>query len=1050
MTKEPNFMKIQLKIFIAILFGIIHSVSLAQPQVAYMIPDVGAPNFGTYVEFIAPVGANQTFGSDGFYLPTSTVKIQPLNIADTSKVIIGPAVVSWDGRVISAHVFVKPTVTPNSTLWENLNPQFVIPLVVTRAGQQSAPQNFYILIPTDLFSANSSPERVLGAGLLGQRSPRGAMIIENANFAPDVYTVSTGDCDPNTPGNQGFLPFTLLCTGTINAVGTTINVNGQTINGGPGGGGGGGRFCDRGFTGTPCFGDVGGSGFTGGGAGGKNEPGANTFQNGGQGTGLPSTTAQFGGSSLNGTLGGITTGFESSGGGTGHPFGTSGEGCNDGAVCDMNGGFGGGSGNRQNESGGAGGNVENGPGHRNSGGKAHGNSFIVPLSGGSGGASGNPQGNFINWASSGSGGGGGGAISVHSYELIGLNINANGGDGGASSNGRGGGGSGGNVIIGSRISNTVNNVSVFGGAGEFKGASGRFRRDGPSGAVIQSDNLTLSSNFGLWNDTTRFTQTRNITLRGIATGFVQIFMSHPSQPEFTLVVSFNASGVWAQPITLPGNDSLYYFSTSVSTGLTSANSFTAVPQDIFSQSSWNIIRLLPNPEISTVANKRVIFAPPCDTVSKLDTMYIKNIGGANLLIQSIIFDKNSRFTVVSPLNGVVVPGDSLRVIVRITQPNVVFDPVTDTDSLRIISNDPLYSGSSYAMYYEVNDESFQIANSGFHDFGGVTITQQSATTITISNNGKSPIIIRSLAHSFPVFVVSPVSPMINFPITLQPGETQIFDARFTPTGTPMVYNDTVRFVIENAYCNTTAFIPIRGTGVNPVRASLKLPFIQDVNPSLKDYRIPVSLTVLNISSVATQTDTLVCRVSFDATMFYPKAISNGELQSIQLVGNKRIVEFIMPNIVIQNQQNVVLTEIIGDLLLGQNEIAPIEFESVVWTGVGLDSIIDGILDLSICQAGGQRLLLGTSLLSAIIHPNPTSSSVSIEFQPREVGKHSIAIFDVTSVNITPIIPFESELQISGIPSIQKTIDLSTFSNGVYRIVIQTPTQIVSYPLHIIR
>lgn len=1039
-------MKIRLHIFIAILFGIFHSYCFAQPQVSYMIPDVGTPNFATYVEFIAPVNANQTFGNDAFYLRTSSVRIEPLNIADTSKIIIGPASVSWDGRVISAHVFVKPTVKPNSSLWQNLQQQFVIPLVVTRAGMQSAPQNFYILIPTDLFNANLIPERVLGGNLLGQRSPRGAMIIENANFAPDVYTVSTGDCDPNTPGNQGFLPFTLLCTGTLTAVGTTINVNGQAINAGPGGGGGGGRFCDAGaFGGSPCFGDVGGSGFTGGGGGGKNQVGSNTFQNGGIGTGLPSTTAQFGSSSLNGVLGGFTTSYESSGGGTGHPFGTSGEGCNDGDVCSMNGGFGGGSGNRQNESGGSGGNVVDGTGHRNSGGKAHGNNVIIPLSGGSGGASGNPQGNFINWTSSGSGGGGGGAISVHSYELIGLNINANGGDGGASSNGRGGGGSGGNVIIGSRISNTGNNVSILGGAGEFKGASGRFRRDGPGGAVILSDNINLSSSFGLWNDSTRFTQTRNITLRGIATGFVQIFMAHQSQPEFTLIASFTASGLWSQPVTLPGNDSIYYFSTSVSATGTNSNPFTAVPQDIFSQSSWNIIRLLPNPEISTVANKRVIFAPPCDSVSKLDTLYVKNIGGANLLIQSILFDKNSRFTVVSPVNGVVVPGDSLLVVVRITQPNVVFDPVTDTDSLRIISNDTLY-----AMFYEVIDESFQIANSGFYDFGSVTITQQSTTTLTITNNGKSPITIRSLSHAFPVFVVSPVSPFAAFPLTLNPGETETFDARFTPNGTPMVYNDTVRFVVDNPYCSTIVTIPISGTGVNPVRASLKLPIILEANPSLKNYRIPIRLTVQNISSFATQTDSLFCRVSVDASLFFPKSITNGSLRSIERVGNKRVVDFVITGLVIRDQVNEVITEIVGDLLLGQNEVSPLIFESVQWRGVGLDSIVNGQLDISICQAGGQRLLMGSTVLAMMIHPNPTSTNVSMEVIPREVGTHSIIIYDVTGSAITTPYVFEPMLQQSGMSKHKLTVDLSKYSTGVYRIVVQSPSEVVSYPLHIIR
>lgn len=1043
-------MKLHLYIFIAILFGIFHISTFGQPQVAYMIPDVGAPNFGTYVEFIAPVGANQTFGTDGFYMTTSSIGIRTLNPADTSKVVIGPASVSWDGRVISAHVFVKPTVRPNSTMWQNLQQQFVVPLVVTRAGQQSAPQNFYILIPTDLFNANLIPQRVLGANLLGQRSPRGAMIIENANFAPDVYTVNTGDCDPNTPGNQGFLPFTLLCTGTINAVGTTINVSGQAINGGPGGGGGGGRFCDRGAFGTACLGDVGGSGFTGGGGGGKNEPGANTFQNGGVGTGNPSATAQFGSTSLNGALGGFTTSHESAGGGTGHPFGTSGEGCNDGDVCSMTGGFGGGSGNRQNESGGSGGNVVDGTGHRNSAGKAHGNSYIVPLSGGSGGASGNPQGNFINWASSGNGGGGGGAISVHTFEIIGLNINANGGDGGTSSNGRGGGGSGGNVIVGSRISNTSNNISVVGGAGEFKGASGRFRRDGPAGAVITTDNQALSANFGVWTDSTRFTQSRNITLSGINTGLIRIFMGHQSAPDFVEVATINANGIWQAPITLPGNDSVYYFSTCLSTTGAVQDPHAAVPQETFSQSSWNIIRLLPNSELNTITQKQIIFAPPCDTVSKLDTMYIRNIGGANLIIQSILFDKNQRFTVVSPVNGVVAPGDSLRVIVRITQPNVVFNPVTDTDSLRIISNDPLYAGRSYTIYYEVNDESFQIATNGFYDFGSVTITQQSSTTFTLTNNGKSPITIRSLSHAFPVFVVSPVTPFAMFPLTLNPGETETFDARFTPNGTPMVYNDTVRFVIENAYCSTTAIIPIRGTGVNPVRASLKLPIILEADPSLKNYRIPILLTVQNISSFATQTDSLYCRVSVDASLFFPTSITNGSLRSIERVGNKRIVDFVITGLVIRDQVNEVLTEIVGDILLGQNEVSPLLFENVQWRGVGLDSIVNGQLDISICQEGGQRLLLGSTVFVAMIHPNPTNSDVRIEVAPREVGLHTVTLYDMTGSSMMKPIQFEPKLEITGMSTHTHTIDVSKLSIGVYRIVVQTPSEVVSYPLHIIR
>ncbi len=1025
------------------------SILHSQPQVSYMIPDIGAPNFATYVEFVSNASATNSFGIDGFYLQNTIVKILPVNNSDTSKIVIGPAMVSWDGRVVSAHIFVKPTVNPNSPIWQNLQQQFVVPLVLSVNGVSSSPQNFYILQPTNFFAANAIPERVLGQGLLGLRSPRGAMIIADANFAPDTYTVSTIDCDPFLLGNQGFLPFTLLCTGRINAVGTILNVSGQNSNGGPGGGGGGGRFCDRGLIGTPCLGDVGGSGFTGGGGGGKNEPGLNTYQNGGVSSGLVNPTAQFGGSSINGTLGGITTGFESSGGGTGHPFGTSGEGCNDGSTCDMIGGFGGGSGNRQNQSGGSGGNVIDGIGFRVSGGKAHGNSQIIPLSGGSGGASGNPQGNFVNWTSSGSGGGGGGAISVHSFELNGLNINANGGNGGASSSGRGGGGSGGNIILGARIAISASNVSIIGGDGEFVGSSGRYRKDGPIASTVNTL-TTASSTTGIYTDSTRFVQSRSFTLRGNASGLVEVYIAHPSQPEFTLLSSFNANGDWALPVTLPGTDSTYYFSTTVGNVSPSQDLFLAVPNRTFTQTSWNIIQILPSPVISSISSKLIHFAPPCDTVSKLDTIFIKNIGGADLLISSLQFSGSTRFSVVSPTSVVVAPSDSIRVIIRVFQPNKVFNPTLDQDSLRIVSNDPNYSGGSYAMFYEVVDESFDLSNSGFYDFGNITITQQSATTLTITNNGNSQISITSLSHNFNSFVVTPIAPT-TFPVVLNQGQTETFDARFTPQGpNPIVYNDTVRFVVKNAYCSTTVNIPIRGTGVNPVRASLKLPLIQDADPSLKNYRVPLNLTVKNISSVATLTDTLSCRVSFEATMFFPTGITNGTLRSIQRVGNKRIVDFIITGFVIQNQSNVVLTEIVGDILLGQTEVAPILFESVSWKGVSLDSIIPGVLDLSICQAGGQRLLLNSTIISAILHPNPSNSSVVIDFQPREVGEHRISILDLTGKIVGESILLESNLVSSGIPTLQHNFDVSLFSNGVYRIVLQTPTQLFSYPLHIVR
>ena len=101
-------------------------------ELTYMQPDLGTPGFNTYVEFIAPTNVKGFFGQDGFYLNNigDSVRIELLKPEDESKVVIGPAIVSWDGRVISTQIFVKPDVVPNSSDWEQLTDEFKVELLV--------------------------------------------------------------------------------------------------------------------------------------------------------------------------------------------------------------------------------------------------------------------------------------------------------------------------------------------------------------------------------------------------------------------------------------------------------------------------------------------------------------------------------------------------------------------------------------------------------------------------------------------------------------------------------------------------------------------------------------------------------------------------------------------------------------------------------------------------------------------------------------------------------------------------------------------------------
>jgi len=1042
-------------IFYSVLFivlGCNHSFLYAQPQLSYIIPDIGTPNFATYVEFIAPADSFKTFGTDGFYKHPSNIKIIPLKAADSSKIIIGPEIVSWDGRVVAAHIFVNPSLKPNSTNWDELDPEFIVPLMIVVGNEYSRHQNFYIVQPTDLSNAVSSPERIIGEGVLGKRSPRGAMIVSNAHFANEEYRVSTRDCDPNSPGNQGYLPFVFMATGTINAMGTIINVSADGKHGGPGGGGGGGRFCENGTLGTPCNGDVGGNGFTGGGGGGKNEIGANTFQIGGEGSGSI-TVSQYGSFSLNGVLGGIATNYESAGGGTGHPFGTSGQGCNDGINCDMYGGHGGGSGSTNNNAGGAGGNIDNGVGIANSGGRAHGNSVIIPLSGGSGGASGNPQSDSGRWVSSGNGGGGGGAISVYAKELNGLHINANGGDGELSTNGSGGGGSGGNVIIGARKSQTISNISLLGGGNAFHGSSGRIRLDAQLTANVTSKNFE-SAIMGLYTDSTNFSMSGTITLTGFATGIVEIYVYHKKSPGFALVRSFPNVGPFTQTITLAGNENLYYISTCVKQEQFSSSDFSAIPEGLITQTSWNIVDVKRVPKIQTVSHKKIIFVEPCDSLVKFDTLYIKNIGGRNLKISSINFDRSNvsnRFTIVSPKPDSIFPNDSFPVIIRILKPsNTTFDPMVDGDSIRIFSNSLDDPYNSHTMYYVAELSSIDISSSGLLDFGDINISQHSLSTITVSNIGVKPVTIVSIKNTDPEFVIAPYSPTKTLPMQLLPGQNANFEVTFTPNNVPMQYNDTVICSVLQDGCEVETTIPLRGKGIHSNKVTLTLPYLHQLDPNERNFSIPIFLSNYNLANIVSQSDTLHCFVSFDGSLFIPKSITKGILQSVKQNGDMIQLYFKIPHITLQNMQNEKITEIIGDLLLGQNKKSPLKFDSIYWNGVDIERMIDGELEVGICEDGGYRLLLNGTNFFAFIQPNPASTTVSVEIQPREIGVHSLSVFDIAGKEVQSPITFEPTLQPNGIPSVVKTIDVSSYPVGLYRIVIQTPTSMYSYPLQIHR
>lgn len=802
-----------------VIFALAALAVQAQPRISYIIPDIGTTRFATYVEFIGPYDFTGNFGADGFYPNNqgSAVRVRPLRDADTMYVKIGPCVVSWNGRMVSTHVFVTPAAAPNTYLWSQLNPQWRIPLVVEGPGGSSNIDTFYIVKPFTFGDRRTDANRVLGGGQLGIRSRRGAMIVDSMILATGaLYTVSTADCDPISSGNQGYLPFVLISPKSVEGGnGTKIILSAVGADAGPGGGGGGGGYANAPLIGNGTKrGTAGGAGYTGGGPGGfndNNKSGSKRQPGGGTGETLPENDANVKGSkSLNGTPGGESFFkiWENAGGGTGHPFGLSGMGCAGTGTCDPIAGYGGGSGYRNGDPGGGGGYGADGAGGPRFGGRTHGNEALVPLAGGSGGASGNPR-SYSN--ASGFGGGGGGAMSFHAARFTNLDVEAH----GAISNRedtKGGGGSGGGIIVGSRVS---------GGSGVFPqaialddppnfnlGGIGRKRYDQPI-------NQNPPPPRGPYSDSVTAVL-RTFQFIGAGDGKpIELWVRSESQPWTlnTTITAFSGSNSFNVPITLPGTDTLYYLMLAQQSGTPSSVGYNAVPTHVFSQSAWNIIRIFGAPVIDAVKTVDLgVRRCPNSVLTKTITIY--NKGESPLEILTPTWQNNNGFRVVSPtvFPDTIPRFDSTSYVIE-------YSPLAGqngiiNDVLVLNNNDPVAARDPYRINVTATVERVDL-NFTYKgqvrdtiDIGSICLGSAISDSITITNIGTASATITAVRSLNPSVVNAIASPLVVLPVagttTLRLGGT------LRTVGTVVV-----AIIVNVAECPEPETLYVKLVGVEP-------------------------------------------------------------------------------------------------------------------------------------------------------------------------------------------------------------------------------------------
>ena len=779
------------------------------PATTYMLPDAAPPGMSLVVETYAPAEGFGMFGPDT--LDPINVGLELVNPNDSRRLVIGPSVVSWDGRLLSTLIFVHPDATPGD-----------IPIQVRVGQNYSNPQMFSIVLPQRLGAGGSGILEgggILGSGgIYGTRSRRGVMVIDSLTLRKGIYTADVTDSDPGTDGEQGYLPLTVLSVGEVIIDSTaTLTLSPPPVFNldyvrygiaGPGGGGGGAGLVTGG-----------GKGYTAGGP--PSIELINNVSGGHPGSGGDRSGRFGGGGSLNGTPGGSARPYLSAGGGTGHPFGSSGRYGQMGEEFPLTedpGGYGGGTGGGimgtfpdGPTSGGGGGGYATSGGHggplSHNGGQAVGSAVLVPLAGGSGGGGAYSERGRV------SGGGGGGAISLYARRSIYLlgEIRANGGNGIADSTSPrgsgGGGGSGGGVLLGGQgglILGTKGKVSVEGGKGGVSigpnsekggdGGRGRVRVDGRLDYIDSAMTIgRLTPGYiGPASDVNGVFQAEagsQITGVGVPGRTIRIY----TRPEFgqwsyrkPQDVVVNSEGKWS--VTLNESDvtdGLLYVAVLEKTENPSSDRRRAVPSWIMSTAGGAIVGQ-PDIKLSrTSIDFGCVNYPDC----KLDTVFITNTGtSSDLVIKRIELEGAADWFLLGEVGQ-----GQLRIPPGLTAAlRIRFCPQREGDTtaiLRLITNvrpDSLrvVALAGCGVVGKLGSKEKEI------DLGDLCPDNCIDTTLTLINLGSAPLDVTSLAlvdQNLDVEVLAP-----SFPFKLDPGQSRSVRVRACLRGNGGSFNISFR------------------------------------------------------------------------------------------------------------------------------------------------------------------------------------------------------------------------------------------------------------------
>lgn len=254
-----------------------------------------------------------------------------------------------------------------------------------------------------------------------------------------------------------------------------------------------------------------------------------------------------------------------------------------------------------------------------------------------------------------------------------------------------------------------------------------------------------------------------------------------------------------------------------------------------------------------------------------------------------------------------------------------------------------------------------------------------------------------------------------------------------PTANP-VATTTYQVVVENQFgCLDSADVLV--TVITP-EVRLILPDTL-ADPHTRGFRIPISLESVQ-QTMTCVPDSFSVELEFNATLFFPRGVSRGAITSNQIVEGRRIITISFDSAT--PTSTGLLTELVGDVLLGDSVSTDLQVRSIRFSGVIVNTdSTNGSLGLTpLCLEGGARLLeFGNGFGVNKIVPNPSGGPVVVEVRTVELGITELSVYSTAGVRLFNVEWVAERSASTGGEFRQVSLPLD-LPVGLYMLVLQTP------------